>query len=221
MPADSNRAPDWPADARGGAVTRVTSKAKLAALAREAARRGNWMVRFARTPGNLCAFAGFRWAPLGQWTEAPDWDPKPRCGGGLHGQGPGAGGYRHDSGPTLVFCETDGAQVTIDGNKVKVRRARRLLIDTLPAGLNVGGWLDLSGCTGLRALPAGLNVGGGLDLYGCTGLRALPAGLSVGGSLDLTGCTGLPAEWRRTWNRLADLPGPRGSERIPDPEVAP
>ena len=143
-------------------TARVTSKARLAALAHKAARSGNWMIRFAWKPSDLNAHEGFRWRPLGQWTEAPDWDPEPRCGGGLHGQGPGAGGYRHAAGPTLVFCETDGEQVAIDGDKIKVRRARRLLIDELPAGLSVGGSLDLRGCTRLRAVPAGRGGGGSL-----------------------------------------------------------
>ncbi len=35
-----------------------------------------------------------------------------------------------------------------------------------------GGWLDLSGCTGLTELPDGLTVGGWLDLSGCTGLQS-------------------------------------------------
>jgi hypothetical protein len=41
----------------------------------------------------------------------------------------------------------------------------------------VGGWLYLTGCTGLTALPDGLTVGGSLYLAGCTGLTALPEGL--------------------------------------------
>ena len=36
----------------------------------------------------------------------------------------------------------------------------------LPEGLKVGGWLSLSGCTGLTALPEGLTVGGDLSLRG-------------------------------------------------------
>ena len=56
-----------------------------------------------------------------------------------------------------------------------------------------GGWLDLSGCTGLTALPEGLTVGGELNLSWCTGLTSLPEGLTVGGWLNLNGCTGLTA----------------------------
>jgi hypothetical protein len=40
--------------------------------------------------------------------------------------------------------------------------------------LNVGGSLDLGGCTGLTSLPENLNVGGSLYLGGCTGLTSLP-----------------------------------------------
>ena len=39
-----------------------------------------------------------------------------------------------------------------------------------PDNLQVSGWLDLRGCTGLTALPDNLQVSGGLDLSGCTGL---------------------------------------------------
>jgi hypothetical protein len=62
----------------------------------------------------------------------------------------------------------------------------------LPQGLNVGGYLDLSG-TKITALPEGLSVGGDLFLRG-TKITALPEGLSVGGGLYLRGTkiTALP-----------------------------
>ena len=46
-----------------------------------------------------------------------------------------------------------------------------ILAGTAPDGLEVGGSLDLGGCTGLTALPDGLEVGGSLYLRGCTGLE--------------------------------------------------
>ena len=61
----------------------------------------------------------------------------------------------------------------------------------LPDNLTVGGSLYLRGCTGLTELPDNLTVGGWLYLSGCTGLTELPDNLTVGGSLYLRGCTGL------------------------------
>ena len=58
-------------------------------------------------------------------------------------------------------------------------------ITSLPEGLTVGGWLDLSG-TPITSLPQGLTVGGGLYLSG-TQITSLPEGLTVGGGLDLRG----------------------------------
>lgn len=160
------------------------------------------------------AHGEFQWSPLGEWTEAPDWDPSPVCGGGLHGQAPEASGFQRDAQPDVWLCETDGPRVVIDGDKIKVPRARIVAINdlskfrlppfegslslegctglvSLPEGLQCGGYLDLMDCIELRSLPEGLTVGGHLDLEGCTGLRALPEGLKVGGSLDLRRCKGL------------------------------
>jgi hypothetical protein len=155
-------------------------------LAAAAVASGNWMIR-ADNDGQ--SYRGFRWAPPGEWTEAPDWSPEPKCGGGLHGQTKDHGGFI--TGSRLLFCEYDPADVVTLGDKVKVRRARILLVNRLPAGLTVGGSLYLYGCTALASLPAGLTVGGSLDLHGCTSLASLPAGLTVGGSLYLGGCTAL------------------------------
>ena len=41
---------------------------------------------------------------------------------------------------------------------------QRPTLEELARMLSVGGWLDLSGCTGLSALPDGLSVGG--RIYG-------------------------------------------------------
>ncbi len=169
---------------------------------------GNWMVRMDNDGVSPSEEAGgFRWAPLGEWTEAPDWDPSPRCGEGLHGQSPRGHGCCI-AGSRLVLCETEGEQIPIDGDKVKVLRARIMAVNEgippeflagvslnlegythpLPAGLaSVGGNLYLRGYT--HPLPAGLaSVGGSLDLEGYG--HPLPAGLaSVGGNLDLRGYT--------------------------------
>ena len=107
------------------------------------------------------SYEGFRWQPLGEWTEAPDWSEEPVCGQGLHYQGPEAGGCRNP-GKRLVVIETDGPRVGIDGDKCKSRRARIIAINDL-APLRQMRWassLNLRGCTSLTALPEGLTVGG-------------------------------------------------------------
>ena len=139
-----------------------TDRAALLALG------DNWIVR---TDNDGKSYNGFRWAPVGEWTWAPDWKDTDECGYGLHGQGPDGYGYAQ-SGTRFVFCETSGPRRTIDGNKIKVQRARILY-------------------TGSQALAALVflcpNFPGSLDLRGCdlTGI-ALPQ--TVGGWLNLSGC---------------------------------
>jgi len=166
------------------------NKAEIKTAVKKALKRGNWIIRADR---DGISHGGFRWQPVGEWTEAPDWRSDGECGGGLHGQDRDHGGHIPLGVTRLVFCETDGEHIPVGCDKVKVRRARILLVDELPSGLVVNGNLNLSDCTGLRSLPAGLEVRGSLDLYDCTGLRSLPDDLTVGGSLGLARCTGLTA----------------------------
>jgi len=87
---------------------------------------GNWMIR---GDWDGVSYCGFKWKPVGVWTEAPDWKPRSICGHGLHGQDKDHGGYI--SGNRLLFCETDGEHIDLDC-LVKVKRARILLINKLP-----------------------------------------------------------------------------------------
>ena len=64
-------------------------------------------------------------------------------------------------------------------------------ITSLPNGLRVSGYLDLSSCTSLESLPNGLHVDWSLNLFGCTSLKSLPDGLYVGNDLYLNSCTSL------------------------------
>ena len=68
---------------------------------------------------------GFQW-PLFGPVEAPDWNPEPVCGGGLHGLlwGRGNGGLLNwDSDAVAQVVEVDAdAVVWVGENKVKVRR---------------------------------------------------------------------------------------------------
>ena len=160
----------------------------IQAKVKEALETGKWLLRRSNAG---CAYGGFQWNPIGEWTEAPDWNPSPECGGGLHGNGPQSSGY-WTNGSDLDFCIYDGEFVEIDGEKGKVKRAAVLLRNQLPDGLSVGGSLNLEN-TQITSLPDGLSVGGSLDLEN-TQITSLPDGLSVGGFLDLRGTqiTSLP-----------------------------
>ena len=115
-------------------------------LVKQAVETGQWMIR--TDDGEGGAYRGFQWAGVGAWTEAPDWNDRPECGGGLHGQGPaGSGELATDRRARLLFCLTDGPVVGIGGDKQKVRRAMILLVNELPPdNLSVGWSLDLIGC---------------------------------------------------------------------------
>ena len=92
-----------------------------------AALGDNWMIR---TDNDGGGYRGFRWAPVGEWTECPRWSDETTAdceSGGLFGQGPGGYGYAQ-AGARFVFCETGPERMAVEGNKVKVRRARILYV---------------------------------------------------------------------------------------------
>ena len=171
---------------------------------------GNWMVR---NDNAGVSYGNFVWAPIGVWTEAPDWDANPCCGGGLHGQGPQAFGYAQ-AGTRLVLCEVDPAdRACIGADKLKVRRARIVLVDDDVLRCFLGGFPGSFDLRSLEALPEGvsLSAGGWLNLRS---LKALPKGvsLSAGESLDLRSLKALPegvslsaGEWLDLWS-LEALP---------------
>jgi hypothetical protein len=83
-------------------------------------------VRFVGQHG--ASYNGFRWPlTVGAEAIAPDWDPTPQCGGGLHGWPWGfslGDGKEPDWSATWLVFGADMADVVcIDGGKVKVRRA--------------------------------------------------------------------------------------------------
>jgi hypothetical protein len=176
----------------------MLSKQKIRALLES----GNWMLRF---DNEGVSYAGFRWNGVGRWTEALDWNPKARCGNGLHGQSPKGAGFCQ-TGERMVLCETKGKQVVVDGNKVKVRYAKIIAVnDDIPVEFfenlaSVGGYLYLEGYN--HPLPANLaSVGGYLYLRGYN--HPLPANLaSVGGYLYLRGYNHpLPAKLKKNLGR--------------------
>ena len=161
------------------------TKKQVKEAIRKAVKSGNWMIR---TDNNGYSYKGtFKWKPLGQWTEAPDWDPTPECGHGLHGQTLEYGGFI-TKGNRLLFCDIhpESPVVPIDGNKVKVKKARILAINDLSMLKNqeFKGSLDLAD-TPIEQIPKGLKVGGNLNLH-YTPIKKLPEDLKVGGDLDLS-----------------------------------
>jgi len=140
-------------------------------------KSGNWMIRF---DNDGVSYDGFKWADIGAWTIAPDWDPTPECGHGLHGQSPMGAGFS-TRGSRMVLCETEGQQVKIGSDKIKVRAARIIAVKSdiplefLTALAQVGGSLYLEGYN--HPLPASLaQVGGSLYLEGYN--HPLPASLA-------------------------------------------
>jgi hypothetical protein len=70
---------------------------------------------------DMTGYGGFRWPERGP-VEAADWDPRPVCGGGLHGlkwgEGSGLLLSWHDKAKWLVVEVVEGTEVDLDG-KVK------------------------------------------------------------------------------------------------------
>ncbi len=151
----------------------------------QAIKTGNWMIRVERKDG-YSPTCNFKWQPVGQWTEAPDWNPKPECGGGLHGQASEAGGCLPSGGEIVVFCETKGERVIINENKIKVREARRLLVGQLPKGLSFNSSLDLRDCD-LTNIILPVLIKGNLNIDRSI-LKNTKMPRYVGGSLFMDGC---------------------------------
>lgn len=129
---------------------------------KHAIKTGNWMVR---RSDDGTSYGDFQWSPIGEWTEAPDWDPAPKCGGGLHGQARQASGGNYGAGPRVEFCMTGRPRIAIEGEKIKVPRAMILLVDDLSAaaGMKFEGHLDLRG-TQITKIPDDASIGG--KVYG-------------------------------------------------------
>ena len=86
----------------------------------------------------------------------------------------------------LKFSNPDKFKITKDELNVKGNLVlSNTNITSLPDGLYVGEYLELTRCTSLTSLPNGLHVGKTLYLTDCTSLKSLPNGLKVGESLHL------------------------------------
>ena len=80
------------------------------------------VLRTSRSGGR--SFNGFQWPESGP-VEAPDWDPEPRCGHGLHGLAEGRGEWwMLDWAPDAVWqvVEVNDASVVDLGDKIKFPR---------------------------------------------------------------------------------------------------
>ena len=103
---------------------------------------------------DLCGYEGFQWRNDGEWTIAPDWDPAPVCGGGLHGflWGEGNGSlanWEPDAIWAVVQIDTDGMVVLDNGQKVKV-----------PTGLVIHTGTQKSATDKILALRADAGIDG-------------------------------------------------------------
>jgi hypothetical protein len=97
----------------GGPVGTLTNRAGRVLLLRKCGDGGE-------------AHGGFRWPlTVGAEVVAPDWNPQPVCGGGLHGLPWGCGDWGLLTGSRWLVVSADPADVVdIDGHKSKARAAR-------------------------------------------------------------------------------------------------
>ena len=110
-------------------------------------------------PANRRAYNDFEWpAEAGAIVEAPDWNPKPACGGGLHGLVDGRGdvGLLCKDADAIWYAfesvssagePSDAEAVVINGDKGKCRRAMIRVVGTREAAVQ---WLVAKGCTGVH-----------------------------------------------------------------------
>lgn len=73
------------------------------------------------------SYGGFLWPAVGEEAVAPDWDPTPECGHGLHGLLGGVGDgtlLNWDAEALWLALEADACDLVDLGGKVKVPRAR-------------------------------------------------------------------------------------------------
>ena len=122
------------------------------------------------TFANRRAYNNFEWpAEVGAIVEAPDWNPEPECGGGLHGLIDGRGDasllcrdtdaiwYAFESVDADGNPSDEEAVAIDDGAKGKCRRA---LVRAFGTREQATAWLIASGCTGVHYGTATAGNGG-------------------------------------------------------------
>ncbi len=128
-------------------------------------RRWVYVLRSDRPDG--VSHGGFRWPESGP-VEAPDWDPTPRCGGGLHGLawGCGSAGLLHqpDDPETVWRVVKVAAGDVVDlGGKVKVRGGEVVYCGGRDGALAL---LDRRGAAGMPVVYASRTGGDGSTVTG-------------------------------------------------------
>jgi hypothetical protein len=104
-----------------------------------------------------------------------------------------AHGLLGGSSKPVHFRMVDATTLTGYGGQPIIDASDCIQLQELPAGLRVA-YLNLTGCTSLRALPEDLSVRyGRLTLRGCSLLTKLPIGLGPLHELDLAGCLNITA----------------------------
>ena len=89
------------------------------------------------------SYGGFVWPlEVGAVVEAPDWDPSPVCGGGLHGIADGMGDWGllkalSDDEAVWMVCGAKRSEAVELEGKVKVPRAVVLYAGSLPGALDM------------------------------------------------------------------------------------
>ena len=101
---------------------------------------------------NRCSYNGFQWPESGL-VEAPDWDPTPVCGNGLHGAlcGEGVGGlFNWNTDAVWQVVEVEAGEIVDLGGKVKFPKgnviysgsreeATKIIQDRYPNAAVIGG----------------------------------------------------------------------------------
>ncbi len=120
-------------------------------------------------PADRKAHGGFEWpAEVGAIVEAPDWSPKPVCGGGLHGLIDGRGDV------DLLCKDTDAVwyafeSIDADGNPsdaeviaidVAKGKCRRAVVRAVGERATVTQWMVNAGCVGVHFGTATAGDGG-------------------------------------------------------------
>ena len=159
----------------------------------------HWMVR---NDNNGISYNGFKWNPVGEWTEASDWIDDINCGNGLHGQGVSGDttgfGASYD-GSRFLFCEVDPlAGVVSLKDKIKCKRAKIIAVNEDALVLLLGQLKNntFSGSLNLKSLesiPSGVTLSA-VGYLNLRSLESMPSGvtLKAGVYLDLRSIKNLP-----------------------------
>ncbi len=182
------------------------------------------------------SYGGFQWPESGP-VEAPDWDPEPKCGGGLHGWpwgiGIGAGKEPDYSGRWLVFAADPEDVVWVD-DKAKCRKAevvycgpwwgayarilpgREAWIQHAASGAaSATGWRGAASATGKRGAASATGWRGAASATGesgaasATGERGAASATGERGAASATGYSG--AASATGWRGAASATGESGA----------